>query len=160
MTVNNRTLFVCAKYFVNYNMYVFVWSMNLCEFWSFHVTFQVEHERDFCTPSKLGTHAVTLTKYLKRFISVKVRCKLTLKEKSKSGHTLMANFHRVYLFLIDVLRAGYRICGKYITGDESHTALRTIWGRSKQMKNVDEAKKTKLKHLRETEKKSGRRRRH
>ncbi len=118
------------------------------------------HERDFCTPSKHGTHSVTLTKYLKRFVSVDVRCKLTLKEKTQSGYTLMGNYHRVYLFLIDLLRAGYRMCTKYITGDEAHTALRTVWGRSKQMKSVDAAKKTKLKRLSENKSKSKRHRRH
>lgn len=72
----------------------------------------------------------------------------------------MSNYHRVYLFLIDVLRAGYRMCTKFITVDEAHTALRTVWGRSKQMKNVDEAKKTNLKRLSETKNKLERRRRH
>lgn len=82
-----------------------------------------------------------MTKYLKRFVSVDVRCDLTLKEKSKSGYTLMGDYHRVYRFLIDVIRAGYRMCTKFITTDEAHTALRTVWGRSRQYKNVVDAKK-------------------
>lgn len=48
----------------------------------------------------------------------------------------MGDFHRVYLFLIAVLRAGYRNCHKLITIEEAHTAIRTVWGRSKQTKNV------------------------
>lgn len=59
----------------------------------------------------------------------------------------MGDFHRVYLYLIEVMRAGYRMCGKTVTVDETHTALRTVWGRSKQLKNEDDTKKRKQKLL-------------
>lgn len=79
-----------------------------------------------------------------------VRCKLTLKEKTKneSGDTLMGDYHRVYLFLIDVMRAGYQMVNKQITVEEAHTALRTVWGRSNQLKNEEELKRRTLKQKR------------
>lgn len=111
---------------------------------------QIKQQRDYCTPSKLATDTVTLTKYLQRFISLQVRCKLTLKEKSKNdaGDTLVGDYHRVYLFIIDVMRAGYQMIDKQITVGEAHTALRTVWGRSKQLKNEENEKKRKLKQKR------------
>lgn len=126
----------------------------------FIIPFQLKHQRDFCTPSKLATDTVTLTKYLKRFISLQVRCKLTLKEKSKtdSGDTLMADYHSVYLFLIDVMRAGYEMVNKNITLNEAHTALRTVWGRSKQLKNEEDLKRQKFKQKRSNEKRKKTRR--
>lgn len=108
----------------------------------------------------MSTLAVTMTKYLNRFVSMNVRCDLTLKEKSKSGYTLMGDFERVYRFLIEVFRAGYRMCAKFITADEAHTALRTVWGRSRQYKTADE-KKQQLKRTNEEKRKLGSsRRRH
>lgn len=126
-----------------------------------YVSLQIKHERDFCTPSKLATDTVTLSKYLKRCISLQLRCKLTLKEKTELGYTLMGDFHRVYLFLIEVMRDAYKIRNKTISVDEAHTALRTVWGRSKQLKNEDDLKKLKQKRLNEKRKKVQRpRRRH
>lgn len=117
---------------------------------------QIKHEQDFCTPSEIATHTVTLTKYLKLFVCLDVRCTLTLKEKTESGYTLMGDFHRVYMYLINVMRAGYGICKKTLTVDEAHTALRTVWGRSKQQKNEDDQKKLKRKRLDDKKKKSHR----
>lgn len=127
----------------------------------FFACLQIQHEQDYCTPSKIATDTVTLTKYLKRVISVDVRCKLTLKEKiSESGYTLMGDCHRVYLYLIDVMRAGYRICNKNLTVDEAHTALRTVWSRSKQHQNAESTQRVKrLQRLREKKKNAERHRR-
>lgn len=95
--------------------------------------FQLNEERNFCCPTKTSTDTVTITKYLKRFVALNVRCRMTLKEKGETGVTLFKDYHRVYQFLIDVMKEGYRMCGKKITIDEAHTALRVVWGRSKQL---------------------------
>lgn len=63
-----------------------------------------------------------------------------MKEPGESGLTLYKDYHRVYLFLVDVMKEGYRVCGKKITLDEAHTALRVVWGRSKQLQNNNERK--------------------
>lgn len=74
-------------------------------------------------------------------MSLRVRCQLTLKDlKGQSGLTLFANLHQIYSFLIDVMRAGYQECGKDITVDDAHTALRTVWGRSKQLRKEEKNK--------------------
>lgn len=62
-------------------------------------------------------------------------------EPGESGLTLHGNYHQVYLFLIDVIKAGYRSRKKEITTGEAHTALRIVWGRSKQLKNNTKQKK-------------------
>lgn len=100
-------------------------------------------EKDYCCPGKNSTDNVAVTQYLKRFISVGVRCQLTLMERGDSGLTLYANYHQVYTFLIDVIKAGYRSCRKEITSNEAHTALRVVWGRSKQLKNNNDNKQRK-----------------
>lgn len=66
---------------------------------------------------------------------------MTLMEAGDSGLTLHGNYRQVYLFLIDVIKAGYRSCKREITTDEVHTALRVVWGRSKQLKNNENHKK-------------------
>lgn len=77
-----------------------------------------------------------MTAYLKRFISVPVRAKLVLKDlKRQSGLTLYHDYHRVYLFLIEVMKAGYLIKNKVLTNKDVHGILRVVWGRSKQMLN-------------------------
>lgn len=79
-----------------------------------------------------------MTNYLKRFVSLRVRCQLTLKDlKGNSGKTLFGDFHQIYLFLIDVMRAGYQECGKDLNVEYAHTALRTVWGRSKQLRKEE-----------------------
>lgn len=75
---------------------------------------------------------MTISKYLMRFITLRVRCKITLKENGEDGATLFKHYHSVYLFLIDVMKAGYQTCKKTITNDDAHSALRIVWGRSKQ----------------------------
>lgn len=77
-----------------------------------------------------------MTKYLKRFVSLNVRCQLTLKDPGESGLTLYKDYYQVYLFLIDAMKEGYRMCGKKITVDDAHTALRVVWGRSKQLLSI------------------------
>lgn len=67
-----------------------------------------------------------------------MRCKLTLKEKA--GITLFGDYYRVYEFLIDVMKAGYKLRNKKIITDDAHQALRIVWGRSKQLLK-DEANK-------------------
>lgn len=67
-----------------------------------------------------------------RFISLRVRCKLTLKETVDDGAALFKDYHGVYQFLIDVMKAGYKSCNRSITNDDAHAALRVVWGRSKQ----------------------------
>lgn len=61
-----------------------------------------------------------------------MRTKLTLKENGDDGITLYKDYHSVYKFLIDVMKAGYLTCKKTITNDDAHSALRVVWGRSKQ----------------------------
>lgn len=84
-----------------------------------------------------------------------VRCELTLREKS--GKTLMGDYKRVYKFLIDVIRAGYRMVKKFITRDEAHIALRTVWGRSRQYKTATDKKKQSHENGELKSKRSGRR---
>lgn len=103
---------------------------------------QLKNERNFCCTTKTSTDTQTITKYLKRFISLRVRCQLTLKEQSgESGYTLYRDYKHVYEFLIDIMKEGYRIGGKKITRDEAHTALRVVWGRSKQLYSGKQKKK-------------------
>lgn len=79
---------------------------------------------------------------MRRFISLDVRKNLTFKDaKDPEDKTLHGNFHQVYLFLIDVMRAGYKSCGKSITVDDAHLALRIVWGRTKQILNEEQNKR-------------------
>lgn len=80
-----------------------------------------------------------MTTYLKRFIGIRVRSLLTLKE-SKDGFTLFTDFYNVYDFLIKVMQEAYKSCKKPLTKKEAHEALRIVWGRSKQLLN-DQTKK-------------------
>lgn len=91
----------------------------------------MNHEKEFCMPSENVTNNVVVTNYLKRFISLRARSLLTL--KGGDGMTLYADFHCVYLFLIDVIREGYKACKQKLTEKEAHESLRIVWGRSKQL---------------------------
>lgn len=83
-----------------------------------------------------------MTAYLRRFISLNVRKELTFKDaKDAEDKTLHGNFHQVYLFLIDVMKAGYKSCGRSITVDDAHLALRIVWGRTKQILNEEQNKR-------------------
>lgn len=50
-----------------------------------YLTLQIQHETDFCCPTNRSTDTATISKYLKRFISLRVRSKITLKENGKMG---------------------------------------------------------------------------
>lgn len=79
---------------------------------------------------------------MRRFLSLDVRKELTFKDaKDSDDKTLYRNFHQVYLFLIEVMRAGYKSCGKSITVDDAHLALRIVWGRTKQIVNEEQNKR-------------------
>lgn len=79
---------------------------------------------------------------MRRFLSLDVRKKLTFKDaKDSKDKTLYSDFHQVYLFLIDVMRAGYKSCDKSITADDAHLALRIVWGRTKQILNEEQNKR-------------------
>lgn len=81
-----------------------------------------------------------MTAYLRRFIDVDLRAKFVLKDlKGQEGMTLYNDFYRVYLFLIETMKAGYVIKHKILTNKEVHVVLRTVWGRSKQ--TADESHK-------------------
>lgn len=83
-----------------------------------------------------------MTAYLRRFISLDVREGLTFKDpRETDDKTLYGNFHQVYLFLVDVMRAGYQSVRKSITVDEAHLALRVVWGRTKQFINEERNKR-------------------
>lgn len=83
-----------------------------------------------------------MTAYLKRFIDVDLRASLVLKElKGKSGLTLYNDFNRVYLFLVEVMKAGYVIKNKVITNKAVHVVLRIVWGRSKQSQAEEQNKR-------------------
>lgn len=74
-----------------------------------------------------------MTSYLRRFISVDLRASIVLKDlKGQQGMTLYNDFHHVYLFLVETMKAGYRIKNQIITNKDVHVVLRTVWGRSKQ----------------------------
>lgn len=81
-----------------------------------------------------------MTKYLQRFISLRIRNKFTLKEQGRAGITLFDDYHNVYQYLIDLIKAGYIAQRKTITTDEAHQALRIVWGRSKQLLKEQETK--------------------
>lgn len=96
-------------------------------------------------PGKNTSTNVVVTTYLKRFISLRVRNLLTLKERqSIDGMTLYADFYYVYLFLIAVIQEGYKCCKRSLSEKDANEALRIVWGRTKQMLN-DEEKKDKKK---------------
>lgn len=81
-----------------------------------------------------------MTSYLRRFIDVDLRAATVLKDlKGQQGMTLYHDFHNVYLFLVETMKAGYRIKNKVLTNNEVHIVLRTVWGRSKQ--TAEEANK-------------------
>lgn len=83
-----------------------------------------------------------MTTYLRRFISLDVRRHITFKDaKKEPDETLYGNFHQVYLFLVEVMRAGYKSCAKNVTADDVHLALRIVWGRTKQILNEQRNKK-------------------
>lgn len=103
----------------------------------------MNREKEYCMPGKNMSHNVVITTYLKRFISLRVRSLLTLKElQTDEGMTLYADFYKVYLFLIEVAREGYKSCDKSLSEKEANEALRIVWGRTKQLLN-DEKKKRK-----------------
>lgn len=86
---------------------------------------------------------VVITTYLKRFIALRVRSLLTLKDlKGADGLTLFADFRNVYRFLIEVMQAGYKSCKEPLTEKDAHEALRIVWGRTKQLVS-NEVKKRK-----------------
>lgn len=79
-----------------------------------------------------------MTAFLKRFISVRVRASLVLKDlKGQEGSTLYTNYRQVYDFLIEVMKAGYQVCNKVLTNADVHNVLRVVWGRSKQLLNEE-----------------------
>lgn len=74
-----------------------------------------------------------MTAYLRRFIDVGLKASLVLKDlKGQEGMTLYHDFYNVYLFLVETMKAGYRIKNKILTNKDIHLVLRTVWGRSKQ----------------------------
>lgn len=82
-----------------------------------------------------------MTSYLRRFIDVDLKASIVLKDlKGQQGMTLYHNFHNVYLFLIETMKAGYRMKSKIMSNQDVHLVLRTVWGRSKQAA-ADEANK-------------------
>lgn len=46
---------------------------------------------------------------------------------------LMRDFPEIYKFLIDVMVKGYAMSNTPLKSSEAHLALRTVWGRTKQM---------------------------
>lgn len=72
-----------------------------------------------------------MTAYLRRFIGVEAS--IVLKDlKGQPGMTLYNDFHNVYLFLVETMKAGYQIKNKILTNKDVHLVLRTVWGRRKQ----------------------------
>ncbi len=79
-----------------------------------------------------------MTGFLKRFIAVKIRADIVLKDlKGQDGSTLCGDYPQVYDFIIQVFKAGYEVRNKLITNKEVHSVLRIVWGRSKQMLNEE-----------------------
>lgn len=75
-----------------------------------------------------------MTAYLKRFISLKLRDELHLKDaKGTDEPTLVRDFPQIYKFLIDVMINGYQESNIQLKPSDAHLALRTVWGRTKQM---------------------------
>lgn len=75
-----------------------------------------------------------MTAYLKRFISLDLRDELHLKDpKGKDEPTLTRDFPEIYKFLIDVMVKGYQKSNTLLKSSDAHVALRTVWGRTKQM---------------------------
>lgn len=99
----------------------------------------------FCMPSKnLSTNRV-ITSYLKRFISVRTRSLLTLKQESKNGDslTLYGDFRHVYDFLIALILEAHMEAKVSLTEKEAHESLRIVWGRSKQLLKDENKKRSK-----------------
>lgn len=76
-----------------------------------------------------------MTAYLKRFISLKLRDEVHLKDPKgrDDDPILMRDFPEVYNFIIDVMLKGYALSNTQIKTSDAHVALRTVWGRTKQM---------------------------
>lgn len=74
-----------------------------------------------------------MTAYLRRFVDIDLRASIVLKDlRGQPGMTLYKNFHNVYLFLVNTMKAGYLVKNKIVTNHDVHIVLRTVWGRSKQ----------------------------
>ncbi len=131
-----RDLIAINKDFQNDDVFNFMVSCSIYSIQCIHsvtmFVFQVNKEKEFCTHSS-ATDTVTMTAYLKRFISVDLRASLVLKDlKGEQGLTLYHDFHKVYEFLREVMKSGYQIKNKILTNKDVHVVLRTVWGRSKQ----------------------------
>lgn len=75
-----------------------------------------------------------MTAYLKRFISLNLRNTLCLKDAKRTDDlTLTRDFPEIYNFLIDVMVKGYQDSNTQLKPSDAHIALRTVWGRTKQM---------------------------
>lgn len=62
-----------------------------------------------------------MTAYLKRFISKSMRASIVLKDlKGQLGETLYVDYHHVYVFLIEVMKAGYLLRDKVLTKNNVH----------------------------------------
>lgn len=122
----------------------FVSFLSFCSIKTLNIIFQLQHERSFCCSTKKSTDTVTMSKYLMRFISLRVRSKLTLEENVDDAATLFKDYHSVYRFLIDVMQAGYRSCLRNITNDDAHSSLRIVWGRSKQYYREEQERRKRL----------------
>lgn len=86
-----------------------------------------------------------MTGFLKRFISVRVRANLVLKDlKGKNGKTLYKDYREVYDFIVEVFKAGYEVRKQIRTNTEVQSVLRVVWGRSKQMLNEGKNRKNNI----------------
>ncbi len=98
------------------------------------ISFQVTQEAYYCSASK-QSDSVVMTAYLKRFMSLSLRDQVHLKDsKGKDDEPILCrDFPEVYKFLIDVMIKGYAMSNTQIKPSDAHVALRTVWGRTKQM---------------------------
>ncbi|KAJ6639186.1 hypothetical protein Bhyg_11926 [Pseudolycoriella hygida] len=95
--------------------------------------FLLDQEKYYCTASRQSA-TVVMTAYLSRFISLNLRDQVHLKDsKGKDEPTLTRDFPEVYKFLIDVMVKGYKESNTQLKSSDAHVALRTVWGRTKQM---------------------------
>lgn len=46
---------------------------------------------------------------------------------------LVSDFNEIYKYLVDVMISGYNLSKRQLKEAEAHIALRTVWGRTKQM---------------------------
>lgn len=114
-------------------MFSLLHIFKICIF-KYSLLFQLWQESYYCTAGG-QSHSVVMSTYLKRFITLNLRDEIHFKDaKGKDEEPILVrDFVEIYKFLKDVMIDGYVKAKNQLKDSEAHLALRTVWGRTKQM---------------------------